>query len=787
MCDIFYFFFQEYCQIDFSGVDFIKGNFDFLEKTYGDLFELADGMEKTVYTDPDSSTMKGNKFLELLVESIYDVEGLRLKGNLAQDISRLKEFNIIGYELKEKFHSARRIRNDAVHNKRVSTDKEAFRLAALLYTLSVWFYKKYGNDDSFRKVPPFNKSLIIDKNNASKIVEPPIDEPVGGSKKIIQNPISSDDEIINEDENDFKQYKGSYLLNELSKLKKSSKESVKDASGFKDSFNEYMHINRKIQDEFEFKLEELKNNANPQLIMLAGSTGDGKSHLLSYMQDKKPELMEHYEVHNDATESFDPNLTAIQTLFDVLNRFSDENLNNHKNNSKNLILAVNLGILSDLLDDDYFVSNFSILGKLLDEANVFDISSVTKSTTNDFLTVINFNDYPIYELNNAGVYSEFILALIDKITNSKSSVNNPFFKAYQLDVKNNFTSPIIYNYEMLMNPNVKEIVVQTLLKSIVKNKKIVSTRALINALYEILVPPFIKDYDDMSNVYKYLNDLLPILLFNTNNRSNVLYDISLDSPLNIRCEEIDNLIISSNTLSIDSVIDKYFDEYKEFDFFKSFLLSNKYRILTKSQQNEIKDALIYFVLFFGKDTIKEAFLDEYYQDFVNYLYYYNYNPKKLRNLFTKIKKAIFSWRGTIDKDYIILDNLSNYEVGKKIIINFKPMNDDSTISESYFNNNIVFNIFVDNDVCGECLHDSCTLNKCIKLNVDYLLFEAISKINRGYKPNKKERNNLKVFDDFILEILSKSKSNEVIIHHKYDNKLFRFEKDYSGYYNFEEA
>ena len=62
------------------------------------------------------------------------------------------------------------------------------------------------------------------------------------------------------------------------------------------------------------------------------------------------------------------------------------------------------------------------------------------------------------------------------------------------------------------------------------------------------------------------------------------------------------------------------------------------------------------------------------------------------------------------------------------------------------------------------------------------MFEAISKINRGYKPNKKERNNLKVFDDFILEILSKSKSNEVIIHHKYDNKLFRFEKDYSGYY-----
>ena len=73
------------------------------------------------------------------------------------------------------------------------------------------------------------------------------------------------------------------------------------------------------------------------------------------------------------------------------------------------------------------------------------------------------------------------------------------------------------------------------------------------------------------------------------------------------------------------------------------------------------------------------------------------------------------------------------------------------------------------------------------MNIDYLLFEAITKINAGYKPNKKEKNNLKVFDDFMLELLSKSKSNNVIIRPKYTNKLFIFEKDYSGYYNFEEA
>ena len=83
--------------------------------------------------------------------------------------------------------------------------------------------------------------------------------------------------------------------------------------------------------------------------MLSGSVGDGKSHLLSYMKYKHPDLMENFSIHNDATESFDPNLTAIETLNKVLEPFSDENIN--ESNEK-LILAINLGILSNLMDDE---------------------------------------------------------------------------------------------------------------------------------------------------------------------------------------------------------------------------------------------------------------------------------------------------------------------------------------------------------------------------------------------------------------------------------------------------
>lgn len=747
-------------------------------------------------------------------------EGIPEERSVYENINKLKEYQVIDYEMTNMLHQARDVRNKGIHD---NPDKQAYRLCALLFRISVWFYDKYSGDSSFRK-PSFDRSLVVEKdkqtnksssNSSSSgfdkegmrgLLEDVIDEKmkdllsnIGNSSQKssgsvenstpeettegTQTPEETDHETNGDSEEyQFSKTNGSYLLTELSKLKKSSKESIEDSQGFKNKFKKYMHVEREIQHELKNKLEKLSKKDSSQIIMLAGSVGDGKSHLLSYMNYKYPELMQNFDVHNDATESFDPNLTAIETLIKVLEPFSDENIDS---SNKKLILAINLGILSNLMDDNVIKSKFSKLYSILNDIDIFDNSTVTNNMTKDFLTIINFTDYQLYELYEEGVNSKFISELINNVV--EASNKNPFYLAYKKDDSVNFKSPIIYNYQMLMDDDVKEVVVQYLLKSIIKNKKIISTRELLNFIYEIIVPANIVKYSDMKDVSKFIDDLLPNLLFNTTNRSDILKEIALNSPINVRSEEIDKFIISLNTLNIKTVLSDYFDDdYEEFKFFKEFLLSNEYAN-DKSKQKIIKDSLLYYVLFFGNDEIKKEFIDESYIDYLKYLYYFNYKPMKLRTLFKQIKKSILAWKGSIKKDYIIIDETSHFIISKRVVIDFKHMLPSENDFTNTFKNYISFNIYVNEDSCSNdfCIGESCNEHKCIILDVDYLLFDAINKINQGYKPNKNEKENLVVFDEFIDDVLSRKGDNELLISYKSNDKSFKFKSLSGNYYSLE--
>ena len=771
-------------------------------------------MEENVFSNPDIAIINGGKYFEELLSLIMVNELIPEEKTSNDNINKLKEFGVISFEMKDRFHQARIARNKGVHD---NADKQAYKLCAILFQISIWFYKKYSGDKNFR-APTFDRTLIVEKDkNANKtskssnldelgmrtLLEDVLDEKMknflqnmGNGAPNDSNEDNSDNDIVkeekvqdsyNEDTNhedkfEYKKTKGSYLLTELSKLKKSSKESIEDSDGFKDKFKKYMHVDREIQYELEHKLEELSNKNSSQLIMLSGSVGDGKSHLLSYMKYKRPDLMSKFKIHNDATESFDPNLTAIETLNKVLEPFSDKNIGD---SDEKLILAINLGILSNLMDDEVMQTNYSKLFGILSKLDIFDNSTITTNITEDFLTIINFTDYQLYEINEDGATSNFISSLLNRVTDY--SDENPFCCAYQKDLKNDLHTPIIYNYQMLMNSEVKEIIVQTVIKCIIKNKKIISTREILNFIYEIIVPADFNIYSDMTDVSNYVDDLLPILLFNTENRSEILKDISLQSPADIRSEKIDKFIISLNTLNIKKVLEDYFDsEYLEFNFFKEFLLSKKYA-QDKSKQKIIKNSLIYFILFFGNEKIKNAFVDWIYNDYLKYLYYYNYNPRKIRRLFLMIKSSILAWRGSIKKDYVVINELPNFIISKRVSIDFKPNKSSETKFKNNFKNYISFNIIVNNDFCDDeyCIGDSCEKQKCVKLNVDYLLFEAIEKINKGYKPNKNEKENLIVFDDFIDELLSKKGDNELSILYKPNESSFKFKSSSGNYYSLE--
>ena len=140
------------------------------------------------------------------------------------------------------------------------------------------------------------------------------------------------------------------FIDKLSKLKKSSSDSIDNVDSF-DAFKEYMHVVRNLETDLKEILRKSNSSSNKVLILLCGSAGDGKSHLLSYLKNSDSEkLLDDYIVYNDATESNAPDKTAIETLNEVLSDYSDINIDNP---GQNLILAINLGVLSNFIESDY--------------------------------------------------------------------------------------------------------------------------------------------------------------------------------------------------------------------------------------------------------------------------------------------------------------------------------------------------------------------------------------------------------------------------------------------------
>ena len=262
-------------------------------------------------------------------------------------------YNIIPFYDQKSFDRARKIRNKAAHSDGESTMDKAYVMHRMLYNVAVWFYKNYGEDPDFvskKYEGPIYEKEELSKDTIEDMVNKAISSKIG---KHAQMSLSEDNSsivnfrqgiggrdngyLLHDFSEEYKKIKGSYLLGELYKLRNSSKEAVEDADSL-NSFKEYLHVERGIQNEFIKKLKEVVNDNSAHLVMLCGNVGDGKSHLLAFLNNHYPDLANQFKIHNDATESFDPNKNSIDTLSEVLSAFKDSNINN---SNEKFILAIN--------------------------------------------------------------------------------------------------------------------------------------------------------------------------------------------------------------------------------------------------------------------------------------------------------------------------------------------------------------------------------------------------------------------------------------------------------------
>lgn len=503
-------------------------------------------------------------------------------------------------------------------------------------------------------------------------------------------------------------------------LSATSKESIVNTEEF-NKFNRYMHVERNIQNVLEAELEAMKYK-DKALVFLVGSVGDGKSHLISYLNSVRSDLFEGVEIYNDATESDNPHKTAVETLSNKLGGY-------FSGKYKKMIIAINIGMLHNLLT--YLVNNdlLSNLIHIIEDSKIFSSEGMEDIIyRSEDVRFISFLKEEIYTVKDGNIESEFYNNILSKVFTH--SEENPFYAAFVKDDGDKREEPIYINYRLLLNPRVQATIRFLLIKIQIENKRILTTRSVLNFLYDIIVPETNAKNND---------SYLPTLLFENHERSQVLKSIAEQDPLLTQSTLLDQLNI---------------DLYNAIDFEKQCK-----DILGESFYSEVEPIIL---LIKGLDKHKRKFEmiirlhflydfsnygTEHYLSFIRLYDSIDKSNKAKKEVYSKLLKALYAWNGSPQDNYIYSDSI---KPNSKLLLglNIKPK-----ILSIESSRNMTIDVKMD-------INDN-----IYQLNIDYNLFNLLEKIDEGYILKETDKEGAVMFSKFIEDILNEIKSlDSTIIH-----------------------
>ena len=274
----------------------------------------------------------------------------------------------------------------------------------------------------------------------------------------------ADNELINQ----YQREREMRFKKALSMLSKSSPYAVSTAGENIDPqfqmIKDYLYVETYIERTFKRKLDNFSSN---EIIFLCGSSGDGKSEILTRC---KKEYEEWVDFHLDATHSFKPDATAVETLDDIFTQFNSSN--------RPLVVGVNVGMLG----------NYEKEGNSIHA----DIRSAIKGFLNGDLlignyTFINFESFPKFEIAGGKVSSDLFDSLLNKIVVDDS--RNPFRDLFNKATTREKDKQLIANYLLLRERPVRKIIVELLLCARIKKDQFITTRMLLDFIYCVLTGP----------------------------------------------------------------------------------------------------------------------------------------------------------------------------------------------------------------------------------------------------------------------------------------------------------
>lgn len=554
-----------------------------------------------------------------------------------------------------------------------------------------------------------------------------------------------------------------YLRSELAKFKASSRQAVIDGNQkMKDAQKAYFHIEREVERELRALLQKAANTSTAQLILICGNVGDGKSHLLARLHEDFPDIMEKFQVHNDATESDSPSRTFLQTLEDRLSSFKDTELDNSQNQQKTL-LAINLGTLANFLDSKEsneftelasFVENRGILKQHIGDNN-FNPDSPFQ--------YINFTDFHLYTLSEEGASSPVIQELLDKIV--KENDNNPVYSAYLKTINQEGfpakSCPIVINYELLCeSAYFRQQIEQLLIQVVISFKHIISIRSLLNFIFDLLVPAELSTLSE--------KDLIKVIREDfATNQTNILPNLSFNylfehpsvsstfgfmkelDPVKKRDMALDMLLIKAiNSKTPSREILEYFENPTP-----QWIVSTLFD-LPYSESGVLEKSIIRLLRF--SETTPISFSDKPLQDYCELLFSYNKgNIAGLKELYRQVEKAIYSWNGKPYGDKQINTFIgaqqNKYKISAAFSIQPQPKEVQYNLVSEGTDKQRLYKFLSSLTV----YFSGGTKEEPPKsINIDYNLYQLIRKINLGYRPNQFDKSDFVDFSNFIKQLIS---------------------------------
>ena len=525
----------------------------------------------------------------------------------------------------------------------------------------------------------------------------------------------------------------SYLEYEVGRLKITAAEAVEHAQHFTE-FKKYLHVDRPIQRDIEMLLRNRREIDAPHLLLLCGSVGDGKSHLLAYLNNSEEGLLSGYKVFNDATESARPEETALETLEETFKNFSDEHW---ETTEEKIVIAINLGVLHKFVMSNQKKYTFNQFKKIIQESGIFDEGTVKKQQKGN-INLVSFDHYQMYDLSEDGVQSDYLMNLLRKVC--QKDVSNPFYAAYKKDEMSGIRTVVHENFDFLEREQVQHRIVQLMCRLMIERKVSISSRHFLDFVADIILP-----LSDAKGIEQYV----PSLLYNNRGRSDLLNEVSYLHPIHARLEYIDELMVRLHT---SDYLDAIFAEYVTCPIAQKWLSD---AIDTQSEE----EFFHFFIstLYLTNQSFAEQVEPKAYKEYVRYLHGFNVVSRKaIRALYAFLKQAIFNWKEQPKEGYVYVKRLPN-DIGiaqkLELSMSIDHLKDNQVVEED-----------------GKLRAFEPYLRVAYRkgdqtetMRIDYALYTLLDKVVNGYRPNKQDREDAVAFVEFLDRLMNFGEKKEKML------------------------